>query len=209
MRVKKIASLGQVVDSKVIRSLTKAYHRQGGMAILKGNLAPDGCVVKQSAVAPKMMKFKGKAIVFNLEEDAMEAILAGKVKPGHVVVIRYEGPKGGPGMREMLSPTSAIAGMGLSESVALITDGRFSGGTRGPCIGHISPEAAACGPIAALKDGDVIEIDIPKRKINVRLSEKELKQRMKSCRIKTKKLSGYLKRYSKLVTSADKGAVLE
>jgi len=205
---KKIASEGRVLDSKVIRSLSKAYHKQGGMAVLYGNLAPDGCVVKQSAVSPKMMKFSGKAIIFNLEEDAMEAILAGKIKPGHVVVIRYEGPKGGPGMREMLSPTSAIAGMGLSDSVALITDGRFSGGTRGPCIGHISPEAAACGPIAAIEDGDTILIDIPNRKLDLKISKKELENRLNTCRILKKKTTGYLARYAKMVSSADTGAIL-
>jgi len=209
MKVSEIARSGCVIDGNVIRPINKAYHKEGGIAVLKGNLAPDGCVVKQSAVSPKMMKFSGTAVVFNGEEDAMKAILAGRIKGGHVVVVRYEGPKGGPGMREMLSPTSAIAGMGLSESVALITDGRFSGGTRGPCIGHISPEAAACGPIAALKDGDVIEIDIPKKSINVKLSKKELDSRLKSCRIIHRKTTGYLGRYARLVSSADKGAILE
>jgi dihydroxy-acid dehydratase len=155
-----------------------------------------------------MMKFSGKAVVFNSEEEAMKAVLARKVKSGQVVVVRYEGPKGGPGMREMLSPTSAIAGMGLSESVALITDGRFSGGTRGPCIGHISPEAAACGPLAALEDGDIIDIDIAKRKIDVRLTPKQLSARLASCKLVKKKLSGYLARYAKMVSSADKGAIL-
>ncbi|MFH1125745.1 MAG: dihydroxy-acid dehydratase, partial [Candidatus Altiarchaeota archaeon] len=167
-----------------------------------------GCVVKQSAVSQKAMKFSGRAVVFNSEEEAMKAILAGKIKKGHVVVVRYEGPKGGPGMREMLGPTSALAGMGLSENVALITDGRFSGGTRGPCLGHISPEAAACGPIAILQDGDVIEIDIHKRRINARLSKKEIEERMRSCKIIQKKLTGYLKRYARMVSSADKGAIL-
>ena len=207
-RIKAIAAEGTVVDSDVIRPLKKPYHKEGGIAVLKGNLAPNGCVVKQSAVSDKMMKFSGTAVVFNSEEDAMTAILARKIKSGQVVVVRYEGPKGGPGMREMLSPTSAIAGMGLSESVALITDGRFSGGTRGPCIGHISPEAAAYGPIAAVQDGDVIDIDIPRRKINVRLSRKQLEGRMKSCRILEKKVTGYLARYSKMVSSADKGAIV-
>jgi len=208
-KIREIASAGIVVDGNVIRPLSKAYHREGGIAILKGNIAPDGCVVKQSAVSEKALKFTGKALVYNSEEEAMKAILAGKARPGHVVVVRYEGPKGGPGMREMLSPTSAIAGMGLSESVALITDGRFSGGTRGPCIGHISPEAAACGPIAALKDGDTIEIDIPERRINVKLSAQEMEERMKTCRIMKKKLTGYLSRYARMVSSADKGAILE
>jgi len=147
--------------------------------------------------------------VFNSEEDSMKAILAGKIKRGDVVVIRYEGPKGGPGMREMLSPTSAIAGMGLSESVALVTDGRFSGGTRGPCIGHVSPEAAACGPIAALEDGDLIEIDVRRRRVNVKLSKKQLESRMKSCGMIKRKTTGYLSRYARMVSSADRGAVLE
>ncbi|VVB54053.1 Dihydroxy-acid dehydratase [uncultured archaeon] len=209
LTIKEIASLGHVTNPNVIRPLSNPYHKEGGMAILKGNIAPDGCVVKQSAVSDKMMKFTGEAMVYESEEDAMKAITSGKVKGGHVVVIRYEGPKGGPGMREMLSPTSAIAGMGLSDSVALITDGRFSGGTRGPCIGHISPEAAACGPIAALQDGDVIEIDIHKRKINVKLTDKQLKERMSSCKILKKELTGYLKRYAQHVSTADKGAVLE
>jgi len=155
-----IADKAAINDEEVIRPLNKPHQKEGGIAIMKGNLAPGGCVVKQSAVSGKMMKFEGSAIVFNSEEDAMKAILAGKVKSGHVVVIRYEGPKGGPGMREMLSPTSAIAGMGLSESVALITDGRFSGGTRGPCIGHISPEAMEGGLLAIVKAGDRIKIDI-------------------------------------------------
>ena len=206
--VKKIASQGCVIDGNVIRHASRAYHKEGGIAILKGNIAPDGCVVKQSAVSEKAMKFTGKALVYDSEEDAMKAILSGKVKSGHVVVVRYEGPKGGPGMREMLSATSAIAGMGLSESVALITDGRFSGGTRGPCIGHISPEAAACGPIAALQDGDIIDIDIHARRINVRLSDGEIKGRLNKCRIVVKKTEGYLKRYARLVSSADRGAVL-
>jgi len=208
-RIKNIAAKGIVIDSKVIRPLSKAYHREGGLAVLKGNIAPNGCVVKQSAVSEKMMKFSGKAVVFNGEEDCMKAVLERKIKPGDVVVVRYEGPKGGPGMREMLGPTSAIAGMGLSESVALITDGRFSGGTRGPCIGHVSPEAASCGPIAALRDGDIIDIDIHKRRINARLSKKQLEERMKSCKIVKKKLSGYLSRYARMVSSADKGAILE
>jgi dihydroxy-acid dehydratase len=209
MNAKEIAAKGGVIDGNVIRSLRRAYHREGGIAILKGNIAPGGCVVKQSAVSAKMMKFSGKAAVFNGEEDAMKDILAGRVKPGHVVVVRYEGPKGGPGMREMLGPTSAIAGMGLSESVAFITDGRFSGGTRGPCIGHVSPEAASGGPIAALRDGDIIEIDIPGRRLDVRLSQDEIQKRLASCKIVGRKLTGYLRRYARMVSSADRGAILE
>ncbi|MCK4423975.1 MAG: dihydroxy-acid dehydratase, partial [Candidatus Omnitrophica bacterium] len=189
--------------------LSKPYHKQGGMAILRGNLAPDGAVVKQTAVSPKAMKFKGKARVFNSEEEAIKAIYGKKIKKKTVVVVRYEGPKGGPGMREMLAPTAAIAGMGLSEDVALITDGRFSGGTRGPCIGHISPEAAAGGPIAIIKDGDIISIDIPKRKLNLEVPDKTIKERLSKWRAPEPKIkTGYLSRYRKLVTSANTGAVL-
>jgi len=204
-----IASGARVLDEEVIHGLDNAYHQEGGMAVLKGNLAPEGCVVKQSAVEDEMLRFKGKAIVFDLEEDAMQAILNGEIKSGHVVVIRYEGPQGGPGMREMLSPTSAITGMGLSDSVALITDGRFSGGTRGPCIGHVSPEAKANGPIAAVRDGDEIEIDIPERKINVKLSDEEIKKRLRKAKAPDRGLTGYLRKYAKLVTSASKGAIME
>ena len=177
--------------------------------MLYGNIAPNGAVVKQSAVSPKMMKFTGKAKVYNREEEAMSAILNDKIKSGDVVVIRYEGPSGGPGMREMLAPTAAIVGKGLADSVALITDGRFSGGTKGPCIGHISPEAASKGPIAILKDGDIITIDIPNRKIEVKLSKAEIENRLKSFRYILPKIkTGYLSRYSRLVRSADKGAIL-
>ncbi|MFH1403968.1 MAG: dihydroxy-acid dehydratase [Candidatus Altiarchaeota archaeon] len=207
--IKKIASEAVIHDEDVIRPPSNAYHKQGGMAILKGNLAPDGAVVKQSAVSPKAMKMTGKARVFDLEEDAMKAILARKIKPGDIVVVRYEGPAGGPGMREMLSPTAAIAGMGLSETVGLITDGRFSGGTRGPCIGHISPEAAACGPIAYIREGDRIRIDIPGRRLDLLVSEKEMESREKTCKIRKTKAKGWLLRYSRMVSSADKGAVLE
>lgn len=196
-------------NREVIRTKENPYHREGGIAILKGNLAPRGSVVKQSAVDPKIMKHSGPARVFDCEEDANDAILGGKIEKGDVIVIRYEGPKGGPGMREMLQATSAVAGMGLSDSVALITDGRFSGGTRGPCIGHISPEAAEGGPIAIVRDGDIIEIDIPQRKLNLKLSEKEIRERLKKWKKKEKKLTGVLKRYSQMVSSADKGAVLE
>ena len=176
--------------------------------MLKVNLAPDGCVVKQSAVSKGMMTFIGKVRCFDSEESAMRSIMQGKIKKGDCLVIRYEGPKGGPGMREMLSPTAAIAGMGLSESVALITDGRFSGGTRGPCIGHISPEAAAGGPIAIVKEGDYIQIDIPRRKIELKITKKELDARLKKLKPKKAKITtGYLARYAKMVQSASTGAV--
>lgn len=199
----------EIYDEEVIRTFSKAYHKQGGIAVLFGNLAPAGSVVKQSAVNDKMLRFTGKACVFNREEEAMKAILNKKIKGGEVIVIRYEGPSGGPGMREMLAPTSAIVGMGLAESVALITDGRFSGGTKGPCIGHISPEAAKGGPIAILEDGDTINIDIPNRKIEVKLSELEIERRFKDWKpIPPKIKTGYLARYLKMVSSADKGAIL-
>jgi dihydroxy-acid dehydratase len=207
--IKKIAEKSRVLNQDVIRSLERAYHKEGSIAVLKGNLAPLGSVVKQTAVSPKAMRIQGPAKVFDCEEDSMAAILKGKVKAGDVVVIRYEGPRGGPGMREMLSPTSAIAGMGLSESVALITDGRFSGGTRGPCIGHISPEAADCGPIAYVMEGDQILVDIPGRKLELLVSESELAKRKKSCKIKQTKVRGWLGRYSRMVQSAAKGAILE
>jgi dihydroxy-acid dehydratase len=204
-----IADEAEIFDAEVIRPFSRAYHTQGGIAVLFGNLAPDGAVVKQSAVSAKMMKFKGRAKVFNREEEAMQAILERKIKKGQVIVIRYEGPSGGPGMREMLAPTSAIVGMGLAESVALITDGRFSGGTKGPCIGHISPEASSGGPIAILKDGDRINIDIPNRKLEVQLSSAEIERRFRNWKsIPPKIKTGYLARYSRLVSSADKGAIL-
>lgn len=205
----KIAEEAEIVDEDVIRPLKKAYHKEGGIAILKGNLAPEGAVIKQTAVSKNAMKFEGTARVFNSEEDGMKTILKGDIKPGDVVVIRYEGPKGGPGMREMLSPTSAIAGMGLSESVALITDGRFSGGTRGPCVGHISPEAMEGGPIAIIKNGDKIRIDIPKRKIDILISDKEIEDRLSKWKKPEPKIKhGYLARYAKLVSSAGSGAVM-
>ncbi|HEC69744.1 MAG TPA: dihydroxy-acid dehydratase [Candidatus Omnitrophica bacterium] len=208
--IKEIAKESLIYDEEVIRPLNKPYHHQGGIAILYGNLAEEGCVVKQSAVDKDMLRFEGKAKVFNSEETAMSAILRGEIKKGSVVVIRYEGPKGGPGMREMLSPTSAIVGMGLHKHAALITDGRFSGGTRGPCIGHISPEASSGGLIAYLKDGDNILIDISKRKIEVEISQKELEQRRKEIKILPPKVKkGYLYRYSQVVSSASQGAVLE
>jgi dihydroxy-acid dehydratase len=208
--IKKIASDARIYDTDVIRPLKMAYHKEGGIAVLKGNLAPDGAVVKQSAVNVSMMKFEGSAVVFDSEEKAMKEILDGNIKRGSVVVIRYEGPKGGPGMREMLAPTSAIVGMGLADSVALITDGRFSGGTRGPCIGHISPEAQAGSPLAIVKDKDRIEIDIPNRKINVKLSKEEIDKRLRQWKPPRPKVTtGWLSRYARLVTSANTGAVLQ
>lgn len=204
------AKNGEVFDNDVIRSLDNPYKKEGGIAILKGNIAPEGAVVKQSAVSDKMLKFTGTAKVFHSEEDAMKDIMGKRIKKGDVVVIRYEGPKGGPGMREMLSPTAAIAGMDLADSVALITDGRFSGGTRGPCIGHISPEAMAGGPIALIEDGDKIAIDIPARKVNLLISDEEMEKRKKVWRAPEPKIKkGYLARYQKLVTSANTGAVLK
>ena len=209
-RIFDIADKAEIFDEDVIRTFNKAYHKQGGIAVLFGNLTPNGAVVKQSAVSSKMMKFTGKARVFNREEEAMRAILNRKIKKGDCIVIRYEGPSGGPGMREMLAPTSSIVGMGLEESVALITDGRFSGGTKGPCIGHISPEASNQGPIAILKDGDIITIDIPNRKLEVKLSKAKIQERFKNWKpIAPKIKTGYLARYSKLVSSADKGAILQ
>ncbi|MFA5145584.1 MAG: dihydroxy-acid dehydratase [Candidatus Omnitrophota bacterium] len=205
-----IADKATIVDEEVIRPFGRAYHKQGGIAVLYGNLAPDGAVVKQSGVSGKMMKFTGKAKVFNREEEAMQAIMNNKIKKGDCVVIRYEGPSGGPGMREMLAPTAAIVGLGLADSVALITDGRFSGGTKGPCIGHISPEASAGGPIAILKDGDIINIDIPGRKLEVKLTSAEIEKRFKGWKaVEPKIKTGYLSRYLRLVSSADKGAVLD
>ena len=204
-----IADKALIADEDVIRPLSQAYHKQGGIAVLYGNIAPNGAVVKQSGVSEKMMKFTGKARVFNREEEAMKAIMGNKIKKGDCIVIRYEGPSGGPGMREMLAPTASIVGMGLADSVALITDGRFSGGTKGPCIGHISPEASAGGPIAILKDGDTIIIDILNRKLEVKLSQSEIEKRFKGWKpVEPKIKTGYLSRYSRLVSSADKGAVL-
>lgn len=197
------------LNPEVIRPIDNPYSESGGIAVLKGNVAPDGCVVKQSAVAPEMMQHSGPARVFDSEEDAIQAIYNGKIVSGDVVVIRYEGPKGGPGMREMLNPTSAIVGMGLGSSVALITDGRFSGATRGAAIGHVSPEAAAGGNIALIREGDIIDIDIKACSINVQVSDEELAERRKSWTEPEPKIkTGYAARYAKLVTSADKGAVL-
>lgn len=210
MKTAVIARHAEISDEEVIRPLGRAHHREGGIAILKGNLASQCAVVKQSAVSKVMMRFEGAARVFDSEESAMKAIMGGRIKSGDVVVIRYEGPKGGPGMREMLAPTSAIAGMGLSDSVALITDGRFSGGTRGPCIGHVSPEAMEGGVIALVREGDRVRIDIPARKLELRVSESELaarRARWKPPRPKINK--GYLARYAKLVTSAGTGGILK
>jgi dihydroxy-acid dehydratase len=200
----------KIKDNEVIRSVDNAYSKTGGLVIMKGNLAPKGCVVKAAGVAPEMLKHTGPAVIFESQEEACDGILAGKVKQGDVVVIRCEGPKGGPGMQEMLSPTSYIMGAGLGESVALITDGRFSGGTRGACIGHISPEAAVGGPIGLLKDGDIIEIDIPGNKINVKLSDDELAERKKAWSPPKPKITeGCLGKYASMATSADTGAVLK
>nr|WP_318683253.1 dihydroxy-acid dehydratase [uncultured Acetatifactor sp.] len=197
-------------NPEVIRPIHRPYSETGGIAILKGNLAPDSGVVKRSAVAPEMLVHQGPARVFDCEEDAIEAIKSGKIKAGDVVVIRYEGPKGGPGMREMLNPTSAIAGMGLGSSVALITDGRFSGASRGASIGHVSPEAAVGGPIALVEEGDIISINIPENKLDVLVSEEELAERRKNWRPREPKITtGYLSRYRELVTSGNQGAVLE
>ncbi|HZX35445.1 MAG TPA: dihydroxy-acid dehydratase [Thermodesulfobacteriota bacterium] len=209
MRVKEIISSVEYIDDEVIRPLAKAHHKEGGIAILKGNLAPLGAVVKQSGVSDKVMRFTGRARVFNSEEDCMKAITGNKVKKGDVVVVRYEGPKGGPGMREMLAPTAMLVGMGLGESVALVTDGRFSGGTRGPCIGHISPEAMEGGAIALVKQGDIIELDIPARRITLKVSEAELKKRRALWKPPLPKIKkGWLSRYAKVVTSANTGAVV-
>ncbi|MFR1565502.1 MAG: dihydroxy-acid dehydratase [Christensenellales bacterium] len=201
---------GAVVrDAEVIRPIDKPYSPTGGLAVLKGNLAPDGCVVKRSAVAPEMLVNRGTARVFDSEDDSIKAILGGRIKPGDIVVIRYEGPKGGPGMREMLLPTASIAGMGLDKSVALITDGRFSGATRGASIGHVSPEAAEGGPIGLVCDGDVISIDMVNYSINLEISDEEMTRRRKQFKPVIKPVSGYLKRYAAQVTSADKGAVFK
>jgi dihydroxy-acid dehydratase len=197
----------EVRDESVIRSLDNPVHSEGGIAVLKGNLAPNGSVIKQGAVDENMMAHTGPARVFNSEDECVEAIFDHQIKEGDVIVIRYEGPKGGPGMREMLNPTSAIVGMGI-KSVALITDGRFSGGTRGPCIGHVSPEAMSDGPIAAVRDGDIIKINIPQRILEVDLSDDEIQERIASAVKPERKLKGWLARYQKLASSADKGGIL-
>ena len=199
-----------ILDEEVIRPFMNPYSKTGGLAVLSGNLAPDGCVVKRSAVVETMMEHQGRARVFDCEEDALEAIQGGKIKAGNIVVIRYEGPKGGPGMREMLKPTSAIAGMGLGASVALITDGRFSGASRGASIGHVSPEAAVGGPIALIEEGDLIKIDIPNHSIQLMVDDEELKRRKEAWKPKTPEItSGYLARYARMVTSGNRGAILE
>ena len=198
------------LNTDIIRPFDDPYMKTGGIAVLKGNIAPDGCVVKQSAVLPEMMQHEGPARVFDSEEDAIRVIYDGGIKPGDVVVIRYEGPKGGPGMREMLNPTSAIAGMGLDASVGLIPDGRFSGATRGASIGHVSPEAASGGPIGLVHEGDIISIDIAAKTIELKVSDEELEERRKAWVCPEPKVkTGYLARYAKLVSSADKGAILD
>ncbi len=199
----------EIKNTEVIHPLDQAYSKTGGLVVLRGNLAPKGGVVKTAGVSEQMLTHSGPAVIFESQEQACQGILGGKVKPGDVVVIRYEGPKGGPGMQEMLSPTSYIMGAGLGESVALITDGRFSGGTRGACVGHISPEAAVGGPIGLLKDGDIVEIDIPNNALNVKLSDAELAERKKSWRPPEPRITkGCLAKYAALATSADTGAVL-
>ena len=209
VKIKEIAKKAPIHSEEIIRTPERAYHLEGGIAVLKGNLAPGGSVIKQTAVSDKMMRFTGKAKCFDSEEAAMKSIMDKKIKSGDVVVIRYEGPKGGPGMREMLSPTAAIVGMGLADSVALITDGRFSGGTQGPCIGHVSPEAMECGPIALIKDGDEIRIDIPARKLELNVPAAELDKRRKAWKKPEAKIkTGWLSRYAMLVSSAADGAVM-
>ena len=196
------------LDKEVIRPVENPYSETGGIAILRGNIAPESCVVKRSAVAPEMLKHSGPARVFDCEDDAIAAIKGGKIVPGDVVVIRYEGPKGGPGMREMLNPTSAIVGMGLGSTVALITDGRFSGASRGASIGHVAPEAAVGGPIALIEEGDIIDIDIDAHSLNARVSEEEFAERKKNWKPRVNEVDGYLVRYRELVTGAPQGAVL-
>jgi dihydroxy-acid dehydratase len=207
-KVKENIKSASILDPEVIRPLANPYHPTGGLACLFGNLAPDGAVVKASAVDPGMLKNQGPARVFESEEEALKVILAKKIKKGEVIVIRYEGPKGGPGMREMLASTSAIAGIGMDKEIALITDGRFSGGTRGAAIGHCSPEAAEGGPIAIVKDGDIIEIDIPAKRLHLRLTDEEIKRRLKQWKSPEPKIkSGYMYRYAQMVSSASTGAV--
>ena len=207
--VKEIAESAKVMDGNIIRPLDDPYHEHGGIAVLKGNLAPMGSVVKQAAVSPAMMRFSGKAKVFDGEAAATEAILSGAIVPGDVVIIRYEGPKGAPGMPEMLSPTSLIIGRGLGDSVALITDGRFSGASRGGAIGHVSPEAYEGGPIAAVRDGDIVDIDIPGRSLNIRLSDAEIKRRIAKAVPPEREITGVQMKYRKLVTNGANGAYLE
>ncbi|MBI5345401.1 MAG: dihydroxy-acid dehydratase, partial [Deltaproteobacteria bacterium] len=209
-RVRELIDEVDYIDGNVIRPVDEAYHKEGGIAVLKGNIAPLGAVVKQSGVSGNMMRFTGKARVFDSEEAAMKAILGNTIKKGDCVVIRYEGPRGGPGMREMLAPTATLMGMGLGEYVMLITDGRFSGGTRGPCVGHISPEAMEGGPIALVRDNDAIELDIPGRRLELKVPGSELKKRRALWKMPEPKIkSGWLKRYAHSVTSANTGAVLK
>jgi dihydroxy-acid dehydratase len=206
--VASVIASSRMIDKEVIHSMADAYSPTGGIAIVFGNLAPDGAVVKRSAVDPEMLVHRGPARVFDSEEEATMAIMGNRIKPGEVVVIRYEGPKGGPGMREMLTPTSLLSGIGMDKEVALITDGRFSGGSRGAAIGHVSPEAASRGPIAALKDGDLIDIDITNYKLNTELTDKEISERLASlAEFELKVKTGYLKRYAEQVGSASIGAV--
>jgi dihydroxy-acid dehydratase len=208
LTVKQLVASIENVDEKVIRPMSAPVKKEGGIAVLFGNIAPKGAVVKQSGVSAAMMQFTGTARCFDSEEAAMSALMEGKIQAGNVVVIRYEGPKGGPGMREMLAPTAAIMGLGLGDSVALITDGRFSGGTRGPCIGHISPEAAEGGPIALVEEGDSIMLDIPARRLELLVDEKTLQERRsKWQRPEPKIKKGWLARYAKVVTSAYTGAI--
>lgn len=208
--ISEIAEGGRVIDDEIIRPIDRPFHQQGGIAVLRGNIAPMGSVIKQSAVSPAMMRFTGKARVFDSEASASRAISSGAIVPGDVVVIRYEGPKGAPGMPEMLSPTSMIMGMGLGDSVALITDGRFSGATRGGAIGHVSPEAYEKGPIAALRDGDIIDIDIPARTLNARLSDAEISERLRTVSSSERREPvGVLRKYRELVTNGAEGAYLE
>jgi dihydroxy-acid dehydratase len=198
----------KVKNREIIRSVSEPYSATGGLAVLFGNLAPEGAVVKSAAVAPEMLVHQGPARVFDDEEAATKAIMKEKIKPGEVIVIRYEGPKGGPGMREMLTPTSILSGMGMDKEVALITDGRFSGATRGAAIGHVSPEAASGGPIAAVRDGDIIKIDIPARKLELDVDGSEIKKRLAQLpKFEPKVKTGYLRRYAEKVTSASSGAV--
>lgn len=209
MSIHEICDAAEIFDGEIIRPIDNPYHKEGGIAVLRGNIAQGGCVIKQSAVNPDMLVFTGSAKVFDSEEDAMKAIMGGDIKNEDLVVIRYEGPKGGPGMREMLAPTAAISGLGLSR-VALITDGRFSGGTRGPCVGHISPEAAEGGLIALVKNGDKITINVPDRKITLEVSDDELEKRRKEFKLpKSKAASGYLAKYAKGVSSAADGAIFK
>ncbi|NQT08270.1 dihydroxy-acid dehydratase [Candidatus Bathyarchaeota archaeon] len=200
----------EVYNQEVIRPLTNPIHKEGGIAVLRGSLAPDACVAKIAAMSPKMMNIVGTAKVYDREEDAVEALHRGEIGAGTIIVIRYEGPRGGPGMREMLTATSAVVGYGLEEEVALLTDGRFSGATRGPCIGHISPEASAGGPIALVEDGDKIVIDVPNRRLDLDVGEDEMEKRRKAWTPPEPRVKkGYLARYAFLVSSADKGAVFK